>query len=71
MLGSEIITGDAKEAEERTILDAGYELDSTVLRVGHHGSQTSTSEGFLAAVNPQYCVISVGKSNQYEHPHKK
>ncbi len=65
-----IITGDAEEAEEKTILDAGYELNSTVLRVGHHGSQTSTSQAFLTAVNPQYCVISVGKDNQYEHPHE-
>ncbi|MBP3803911.1 MAG: MBL fold metallo-hydrolase [Oribacterium sp.] len=64
------ITGDAEEAEEVTILDAGYELSSTVLRVGHHGSQTSTSQAFLTAVKPQYCVISVGKGNQYDHPHE-
>lgn len=63
-----IFTGDAEEAEEKTILEVGYELESTVLKVGHHGSQTSTSEEFLDKVAPKYCVISVGKDNQYEHP---
>ncbi len=66
-----IITGDAETAEEQTILDAGYELKSTVLRAGHHGSNTSTSEDFFKAVAPDYCVISVGKDNQYGHPHEE
>ncbi len=64
-----LITGDAEEIEEQSILDAGYDVKSTVLRVGHHGSYTSTSEVFLKAVAPEYCVISVGQGNAYDHPH--
>ncbi len=64
-----LITGDAEEIEEQSILDAGYDVKSTVLRVGHHGSYTSTSESFLKAVAPEYCVISVGQGNAYDHPH--
>lgn len=66
-----IITGDAEDVEEQTILKAGYDIKSTVLRVGHHGSNTSTSEDFLMAVDPDYSVISVGKENQYDHPHEE
>ena len=64
-----LVTGDAEEIEEQSIVDAGYDIRSTVLRVGHHGSYTSTSERFLRAVAPEYCVISVGKDNAYDHPH--
>lgn len=64
-----LVTGDAEEIEEQSIVDAGYDIRSTVLRVGHHGSYTSTSESFLRAVAPEYCVISVGKDNAYDHPH--
>lgn len=64
-----LITGDAEEPEEYSILQAGYDVKSTVLRIGHHGSYTSTSEDFIKAVRPEYCVISVGADNEYEHPH--
>ena len=64
-----LVTGDAEEIEEQSIVNAGYDIRSTVLRVGHHGSYTSTSESFLRAVAPEYCVISVGKDNAYDHPH--
>lgn len=59
-----LFTGDAEEAEEQSVLAAGYELSSTVLKVGHHGSYTSSSEAFLAAVKPEYCVISVGENRR-------
>lgn len=64
-----LVTGDAEAIEEESILDAGYDIRSDVLRVGHHGSYTSTSDAFLEAVSPDYCVISVGKDNAYGHPH--
>lgn len=62
-----LFTGDA-EAEEEGILDAAY-LDSDVLKVGHHGSKTSTGAAFLNAVSPSLAVISVGRYNTYGHPH--
>jgi competence protein ComEC len=46
-------------------------LESDVLKVGHHGSKTSSSEAFLKAVNPQFAIISVGQKNMYGHPHKE
>lgn len=63
-----LFTGDAELEEEMEIIDEGYTLESTLLKVGHHGSETSTSYGFLKEVLPQYAVISVGKNNSYGHP---
>ena len=62
-----LFTGDAERAEEQDLLNAGVNLQSTVLKVGHHGSDTSTSYPFLRAVAPQYAVISVGAGNSYGH----
>lgn len=62
-----LLTGDASTKVEDT-LDR-KDLKSTVLKVGHHGSSTATDEEFLELVNPTYAVISVGKDNQYNHPH--
>ena len=63
-----LFTGDAERAEEQALLNSGVNLQSTVLKVGHHGSDTSTSYPFLRAVAPQYAVISVGAGNSYGHP---
>lgn len=63
-----LFTGDAEREEEQDILAAGYDLESTVLKVGHHGSDTSTSYPFLYAIDPEYGVISVGEGNSYGHP---
>lgn len=63
-----LFTGDAERAEEQDLLNAGVNLQSTVLKVGHHGSDTSTSYPFLRVVAPQYAVISVGAGNSYGHP---
>lgn len=63
-----LFTGDAERAEEQDLLNAGVNLQSTVLKVGHHGSDSSTSYPFLRAVAPQYAVISVGTGNSYGHP---
>jgi len=63
-----LFTGDAEREEEQSILDAGYILSSTVLKVGHHGSENSTTYPFLREIMPQYAVISVGDGNSYGHP---
>ena len=63
-----LFTGDAEREEEQEILDAGYALQSTVLKVPHHGSASSTSYPFLREVMPLYAVISVGADNSYGHP---
>ena len=63
-----LFTGDAEREEEQDILDAGYDLSATVLKVGHHGSDTSTSYPFLREIMPQYAVISCGQGNSYGHP---
>lgn len=64
-----LFTGDAEYETESLMLEAGCDLSATVLKVGHHGSSSSTSYRFLNAVMPQYAVISVGKDNSYGHPH--
>ena len=63
-----LFTGDAEREEELEIIDAGYTLKSTVLKVGHHGSSTSSSYPFLYYAEPIYGVISVGRNNSYGHP---
>ena len=63
-----LFTGDAERTAEADILDAGYDLSATVLKVGHHGSDTSTSYPFLREIMPEYAVIQVGKGNSYGHP---
>ena len=64
-----LFTGDAERETEEIILDSGLDVRSTVLKVGHHGSDTSTSYRFLYEVQPKYAVISVGADNSYGHPH--
>jgi len=63
-----LLTGDIYEEAERQILYQGHKLNSTVLKVAHHGSATSTSAHFLAAVDPQVAVICVGEDNPFGHP---
>lgn len=63
-----MFTGDAEREAENMILNRGYDLRSDVLKVGHHGSASSTSYYWLRQVAPQYAVISVGKGNSYGHP---
>lgn len=65
-----LFTGDMESDAETDLLESGVMLKSTVLKVGHHGSSTSTSYRFLREVAPQYAVISVGKNNQYDHPNE-
>lgn len=63
-----LFTGDAEREEEQDILAAGYDVKCDVLKVGHHGSSSSTTYPWLYAADPQYAVISVGKDNSYGHP---
>ena len=65
-----LFTGDAEELSESEILRSGFEVQADVLKIGHHGSQTSTSEAFLKAVSPKYAIISVGAGNSYGHPNE-
>lgn len=64
-----LFMGDAEEEAEKDILEKQYDLECDVLKVGHHGSYTATSDDFLQASNPVYAVISCGKDNSYGHPH--
>ncbi len=67
-----ILTGDSPQSIEKYISGVfGSNLKSDVLKAGHHGSKTSTSEYFLNIVNPDYVVISAGKDNRYGHPNKE
>ena len=67
-----VFTGDAPQSVERYLVSLyGIGLQSDVLKVGHHGSKTSTAETFVSAVDPDYAVISSGKNNRYGHPHQQ
>jgi competence protein ComEC len=67
-----LFTGDLpKEEEEFLVKRYGNILHSSVLKFGHHGSRTSTSEMFLADVAPEYGVVSAGSENKYGHPNKE
>lgn len=66
-----LLTGDAENISENEMLSAGYNLDCDVLKVGHHGSSSSSGEDFLKKASPQYAVISCGVNNSYGHPHKE
>lgn len=63
-----LFTGDMETEAEQDLIDSGANLDADVLKVGHHGSETSSSYVFLREVMPQYAVISVGEGNSYGHP---
>ena len=66
-----LLTGDAeKGAEHRLIRTVGPQLKANVLKVGHHGSNTSSEKHFLQAVNPDVAVMTLGAGNDYGLPHK-
>ncbi len=66
-----LFTGDAEEGSESLMVPAGLPLDAEILKVGHHGSDTSSSAKFLAVVQPDIAVISCGEGNSYGHPHEE
>ena len=63
--------GDAGIEKEKDILDKYSISNIDVLKVGHHGSKTSSSKEFINEINPKYSIISVGKNNRYGHPNKE
>lgn len=65
-----LFTGDAEKEVEKNILADNENIKADVLKLGHHGSDSSTSEAFLKAVSPSIGVISVGEDNAYGHPHE-
>lgn len=66
-----LFTGDAEISDENLAIFENNDLNSDVLKIGHHGSSTSTSLDFLDSVNPSIAIISVGKNNSYGHPSKE
>ncbi|MGI6307469.1 MAG: ComEC/Rec2 family competence protein [Dethiobacteria bacterium] len=66
-----LFTGDAEENSEGQMLRSNCRLQSTILKIGHHGSSSSTSPPFLKAVNPECAIIMVGAENKYAHPHEE
>ncbi len=66
-----LFTGDAFKSVERKLVNKGKNINSDVLKVGHHGSKTSTAEEFISEVSPEIAVISAGKDNRYGHPHQE
>ena len=63
--------GDIEKDAEEDLLDSGQNIQSTVMKLNHHGSNTSNTEEFLRAINPQAYVIEVGLGNSYNHPSDK
>ncbi|VYT82718.1 MBL fold metallo-hydrolase [Clostridium tertium] len=63
-----LFTGDAEDVLEKEVINESYNLKSDILKVGHHGSSTSTSKEFFDKIDPSIAIISVGKDNTYGHP---
>lgn len=63
-----LLTGDAEIEEENEIISSGINIEADVLKAGHHGSKSSSGEGFLRAVKPKSVIISSGRDNAFGHP---
>ena len=63
-----LFTGDSEAYTENQLLSDNVNLKSDIIKIGHHGSKTSTSYNFLHEVNPSFAIISVGENNKYGHP---
>lgn len=66
-----LFTGDAEKVSEKEILNKNYDISCDVLKLGHHGSSSSSSKAFLDKASPKIAIISCGKNNDYGHPHKE
>lgn len=65
-----LFSGDAEKPAELDMLNSGINIDSDILKVGHHGSSNASSKEFLDAVSPQVSIISCGSNNSYGHPNR-
>ncbi len=65
-----LFTGDIEQAAERSLLASQQQLRVDVVKVPHHGSKTSSTEGFVLATKPNLAIISVGRNSRFGHPHK-
>lgn len=63
-----LFTGDAETSLEKDLLESGVNLDAEILKIGHHGSDTSSSDAFLDAVSPEYGLLSTAIGNKHDHP---
>lgn len=72
-LGGEnwLFTGDISIEVESDLIEAYPSLQADILKVGHHGSHTSTSESWIEQLNPRFALISAGRNNRYGHPHQE
>ena len=66
-----LLTGDVERLGEETVLRNGEDLKSHVMKIAHHGSNTSSIPQFIEKIDPDFAVISVGKNNRYSHPGDK
>lgn len=64
-----IFQGDAEKPIEKQLLNSDFDLSADIIKLGHHGSNTSSTDKYLKAVNPKYAIISCGADNSYGHPH--
>ena len=62
---------DMEALSEKEVIKTGADIKADVLKVAHHGSSTSSTEDFLKKVSPEYAVISCGRDNEYNHPHRE
>lgn len=65
-----LFTGDMESSGEKELLKNNIDIEADILKVGHHGSKSSTTQEFLMKTSPCYAVISVGEDNRYNHPHQ-
>lgn len=66
-----LFQGDAEKKTEEQILEDGSDIKADVIKIGHHGSSSSSTRPYIEAVNPSYAVIMLGKDNRYGHPHQE
>lgn len=66
-----LFQGDAEKKVEKALIKEGYDLTADIIKVGHHGSNTSSTEKYIKAVSPKAAIISCGAGNEYGHPHSE